>query len=108
MTDPQPIEWDETCEECGQLYTVMANEPGGRLCVRCTNPDNFVVGKRHARETQEHWLVVAGCEALAKATCAIRHKDEDALQMFKDCLSKVVRGQLDLGEAQKQYAEKCK
>ncbi len=65
-------------------------------------------GKQHAEKTQQHWLVVAGCEALAKAACAIPHKDEQALQLFKECLSQVVRGQLDLGEAQKLYAEKCK
>lgn len=65
-------------------------------------------GKQHAQGTQQHWLAVVGCEALAKAACAIRHKDEQALQLFKECLSKVVRGQLDLGEAQKLYVERCK
>lgn len=65
-------------------------------------------GKQHAEGTQQHWRVVIGCEALVKAACAIPHKDEDALHLFVECLSKVVRGQLDLGEAQKLYAERCK
>ncbi len=81
---------------------------GGGECDVTDSPPSGYGGKQHAAGTQQHWLAVVGCEALARATCAIPHKDEQALQLFKECLSQVVRGQLDLGEAQKLYAEKCK